>query len=158
MAVAKLTQEQMEKISMIELASTILAEAKTEMSFIDLFNKVAELKSYTKAQKEDLLARFYTDLNVDGRFMAMGGNVWALKRWYPADQTAEKTLAESRKRRLEEDEALEDDEEYDEYADEAAYEKVYDEETELQTENEDDVEEDEFEKLDRVGDIDSFDD
>ena len=152
MAVAKLSQEQMKKISMIELASTVLAEAKTEMSFIDLFNKVAELKGYT--QKENLLARFYTDLNVDGRFMAMGGNVWALKRWYPADQTAEKTLAESRKRRMEEDE---EDEEYDEYADEAAYEKTYDEEVELPTENEDDVEEDEFDKFDRVDEMDDFD-
>lgn len=157
MAVAKLSQEQIKKISMIELASIILAETKSEMNFIDLFNKVAEQKGYTKAEKENLLARFYTDLNVDGRFIAMGGNVWALKRWYPADQTAEKTLAESRKRRMEEEE-LEEDEEYDEYADEASYEKNYDEETELQTENEDDLDEDEFDKFDRVDEIDTFED
>src|SRR5699024_5282266 len=86
MALEKYTEEQLKKMSMIELANLILGEQKK-------------------------------DLNIDGRFMALGSNVWGLKRWYPADQTTEKSLAASRKRSQEEEE-LEDDEFLDEEDDE----------------------------------------
>src|SRR5690625_3620685 len=104
-------------MSMIELANLILGEHKKDLNFKELFDKVAELKKFNDAQRSDLLARFYTDLNVDGRFTTLGSNLWGLKRWYPIDQTSEKSLAESRKRDLEEEdldeelveEELEDD-------------------------------------------------
>src|SRR5699024_708052 len=104
MALKKHDKEQMQKMSMIELANIILAEQKKEMNFLELFEKVAEVKEFTASQKDNLLARFYTDLNVDGRFTTLGSNVWGLKRWYPVDQTSEKALAETRKRDLEEQE------------------------------------------------------
>lgn len=117
MALQKLTEEQLEKMSMIELANLILADQKKELNFKELFDKVAALKKFSDSQRSDLLARFYTDLNVDGRFTTLGSNLWGLKRWYPIDQTSEKSLAESRKRDLEEEdldeelveEELEDD-------------------------------------------------
>jgi len=109
---------------MIELANIVLAEEKKEFNFLDLFQKVAEHKGFTQQQQDDLLARFYTDLNVDGRFTTLGSNIWGLKRWYPVDQTSEKSLAESRKRDLEEesedeilDEEFEEEEEEEEYED-----------------------------------------
>src|SRR5690625_3874739 len=104
----KYSDEQIQKMSMIELANIILADEKKEYNFLDLFAKVAEHKGFTQEQQDDLLARFYTDLNVDGRFTTLGSNIWGLKRWYPVDQTSEKALAESRKRDLEEEEAEED--------------------------------------------------
>src|SRR5699024_3096571 len=85
-------------------------------------NEVAKLKNFTDAQRQDLLARFYTDLNVDGRFMTLGSNVWGLERWYPVVQTTEKSLAESRKRDLEE----EDEDFYDEELDSGVEEEVRD--------------------------------
>ncbi len=112
MGLEKLTQEQIDKMSMIELAIHILSEQKKEMDFRDLFDMVAQYKNFTEQQKEDLLARFYTDLNVDGRFTTLGNNLWGLKRWYPVDQTSEKSLAEQRRRDAEE--LDEDDEFYDE--------------------------------------------
>src|SRR5699024_6336420 len=103
----------------------ILADEKKELNFLELFQKVSEHKGFTQEQQDDLLARFYTDLNVDGRFTTLGSNLWGLKRWYPVDQTSEKSLAESSKRDLEEeeleddflDEELEDEEEEEEDAD-----------------------------------------
>lgn len=109
MTLQKYTDEQLEKMSMIELANLILGEQKKDLNFKELFNKVAELKSFTDAQKGDLLSRFYTDLNVDGRFTTLGANVWGLKRWYPVTQTSEKSLTESRKRDQEEEELIDDD-------------------------------------------------
>lgn len=117
MGIKKYSEEQIQKMSMIELANVLLTDEKKEMNFLDLFDKVAEHKQFTQQQKEDLLARFYTDLNVDGRFTTLGSNMWGLKRWYPVDQTSEKALAESRKRDAEEelDELLVEDEDlYDE--------------------------------------------
>ncbi|HZW68506.1 MAG TPA: DNA-directed RNA polymerase subunit delta [Pseudogracilibacillus sp.] len=122
MGLNKYTKEQIEKMPMIELANVILAEEKKELNFLDLFNLVAEQKGLTASQRENFLARFYTDLNVDGRFTTLGNNIWGLKRWYPVDQTSEKSLAEVRKRDAEEesdDELLdEDDELYEEEDDE----------------------------------------
>src|SRR5690625_3372141 len=109
MALGKYSHEQVQKMSMIEVANIILTEQKKELNFIDLFNLVAEHKQFTEAQKDDLLARFYTDLNVDGRFATIGSNVWGLKRWYPVDQTSEKVLTEARKREMEDEEDYIDD-------------------------------------------------
>src|SRR5699024_5516049 len=100
----KYNENQIQKKSMIELANIILADEKKEMNFLDLFSKVAEHKGFSEADQDDLLARFYTDLNEDGRFTTLGSNLWSLKRWYPVDQTSEKALAESRKRDLEDEE------------------------------------------------------
>lgn len=110
MGLDKYSEEEIAKMSMIDLANKILADEKKELNFLELFEKVAEYKKFSEAEKEDLLARFYTDLNVDGRFTTLGSNLWGLKRWYPVDQTSEKALAESRKRDLEDEDLLEEDE------------------------------------------------
>lgn len=112
MGLDKYSAEEIAKMSMIDLASKILTDEKKELNFMELFEKVAEYKQFTEAEKEDLLARFYTDLNVDGRFSTIGSNLWGLKRWYPVDQTSEKALAESRKRDLEDEDLLEDEDEF----------------------------------------------
>ena len=112
MGLDKYSAEEIAKMSMIDLASKILTDEKKELNFMELFEKVAEYKQFTEAEKEDLLARFYTDLNVDGRFSMIGSNLWGLKRWYPVDQTSEKALAESRKRDLEDEDLLEDEDEF----------------------------------------------
>ncbi|HIV75323.1 MAG TPA: DNA-directed RNA polymerase subunit delta [Candidatus Pseudogracilibacillus intestinigallinarum] len=126
MALEKYSEEQLLKMSMIELANIVLADEKKEMKFADLFNEVAKLKNFTDAQRQDLLARFYTDLNVDGRFMTLGSNVWGLKRWYPVEQTTEKSLAESRKRDLEEADEDFYDEELDGEVEEEVEDDIYD--------------------------------
>lgn len=111
MALKKYSDEQIAKLSMIEVANQILTEKKEALNFIDLFKLVAEYKHFTMKEQDDLLARFYTDLNVDGRFTTLGTNLWGLKRWYPVDQTSEKSLAEARKRELEDEELEEEEEE-----------------------------------------------
>lgn len=133
MRLDKFSDEQIKKMSLIELANNILADQKKEMNFIDLFQKAAEIKGLTDAEKDNLLARFYTDLNVDGRFTTLGSNVWGLKRWYPVDQTTEKSLAESRKRDMEEEEEFEDEEEF---QDEEGFDELDDEESEASDKDE----------------------
>ena len=126
MGLKKYSKEELEKMSMIEVANLVLTDEKEALDFRDLFDKVAVHKGFSKTEKEDLLARFYTDLNIDGRFTTLGSNMWGLKRWYPVDQTSEKALAETRRRSLEEE--LDVDEEFidEEYA-ELGEEETHDE-------------------------------
>lgn len=109
MALKKYTKEQVLKMSMIEVANQVLSEKKEALDFRELFAIVAEHKGFTEEERDGLLARFYTDLNIDGRFTTLGSNLWGLKRWYPVDQTSEKSLAEARKREIEEEELLEEE-------------------------------------------------
>ena len=120
MSLKKLNREDTVKMSMIELANLVLADGKKEMSFLDLFERIVELKEIADNDKERYLTQFYTDLNVDGRFIALGSNVWGLKRWFPVSQTSEKALADARKRELDllDEDFDEDDEELDEEFDE----------------------------------------
>ncbi|WP_342745590.1 DNA-directed RNA polymerase subunit delta [Virgibacillus proomii] len=85
----KYSHEEIQKMSMIELATLLMLEEKKAIHFKDIFEQAADLKGFTKQQKRDLIAQFYTDLNVDGRFLTTGDNMWGLKRWYPVEQMDE---------------------------------------------------------------------
>ncbi|WP_338323653.1 DNA-directed RNA polymerase subunit delta [Halobacillus salinus] len=58
MSLKELSKEQIEEISMIELATIILEEEREAMDFNDLFNRIASLKNFTEQQKENNIAQF----------------------------------------------------------------------------------------------------
>jgi len=148
--------EQIENMSMLELASIILKEEKKALHFKDVFDKIAEVKGFSEAEKEEKIAQFYTDLNVDGRFTTLGSNMWGLKRWYPIEQADEevhtpkkkKKKATKKKRKEEEIDEEEDFEEEDDLLEDEDIDEVFDDEAE-------DLDEDD-EELDP--DLDEFDD
>lgn len=115
MSLKKGESEKIMNRSMIEIANSILVDEKKEMKLLDLYDKIATLKQYTAEEKANHLSQFYTDLNMDGRFIALGSNVWGLKRWFPVSQTSEKALADARKRNedIEEDEDFSDEIDFD---------------------------------------------
>lgn len=99
------SKKDIKEMSMIELANIILAEEKEAMNFNDLYSKIAERKEFSDSEKEANIARFYTDLNVDGRFTTLGSNVWGLKRWYPINHIGETVVPEAKDKKevIEED-------------------------------------------------------
>ncbi|WP_077602285.1 DNA-directed RNA polymerase subunit delta [Oceanobacillus sojae] len=99
MSVKELTKEEISNLSMIELGSIILKEENKAVSFQDLFSKIAELKNFSKEDKENLIAQFYTDMNVDGRYLTLGSGMWGLKSWYPVEQAEEEITDEPTKKR-----------------------------------------------------------
>lgn len=99
MSLDNLSRDEINSMSMLELAREILLNEKKALDFRDIFNKIAELKEYTEAQKEEFLVQFYTDLNVDGRFITLGSNMWGLKRWYPFEQIDEDIHNEPKKKK-----------------------------------------------------------
>ncbi|MDY0409517.1 DNA-directed RNA polymerase subunit delta [Paracerasibacillus soli] len=99
MSLADYSKEQLQDMSMIEIANLILIDEKKAMDFRDIFEKVAEIKGYSENQKIEYMAQFYTDLNVNGHFMTLGSNMWGLKRWYPVEQIDEDITVTPKKKR-----------------------------------------------------------
>ena len=77
------------ELSMVEVAHAIL-EAKNEV--LDFNQLLVEIQEYMELSDEALearMARFYTDLNIDGSFISLGDNRWGLRDWYPIDSIDE---------------------------------------------------------------------
>ena len=77
------------ELSMVEVAHAIL-EAKNEvLDFNQLLVEIQEYMDLSDEALESRMARFYTDLNIDGSFISLGDNRWGLRAWYPIDSIDE---------------------------------------------------------------------
>lgn len=112
MSVKELSQDQIKEISMIDLATLILEDQREAIDFNEIFQRIAELKGFTAVEKEQFIAQFYTDMNIDGGFMTIGTNRWGLKRWYPVEQMEEEiaNLPQKRKKKKKKPSKLLEDE------------------------------------------------
>jgi DNA-directed RNA polymerase subunit delta len=93
----QLTPEQIAEMSLVDLAYQILKSTNKPYHYRDLMAEIARLKGFTEEQVNEVIARLYTEINIDGRFVCIGGNVWGLKRWYPTDKTAVEKAATGKK-------------------------------------------------------------
>lgn len=109
MSVKELTAEEIENLSMIQLAIKILEEEKKALDFQELFQRIADLKGLSEQERENKIAQFYTDLNIDGRFTTLGSNIWGLKRWYPVEQADEEVHTVKKKKKAAKKRILDDD-------------------------------------------------
>lgn len=133
---------------MIEVVHSVLGDKRQATTFNELVQEIAQVLGLSQEQVNAKLAQFYTDLNIDGRFINLGENRWGLRSWYPYEQIDEEILPQpkpKKKRKVEEDG-------FDEYIEEEDFDDVD------VTEDEDDVED-----LDKVleeedGDDDDLDD
>lgn len=123
MSLNQITQEELQEMSLMEIAFELLKEKKQPVSFKELMDEITKLRGLTEDEVRARIAQFYTDLNIDGRFMTIGENRWGLRVWYPVDQTEEEhvTAVKPKKKKakkvVDEDEDL-DIEEYDELEEE----------------------------------------
>jgi len=76
-------------MSLVELAYLVLSTKREALSFQQLVNEVAALLNLSEEEVRGRIAQFYTDLNIDGRFVCIGENSWGLRAWYPYDQIEE---------------------------------------------------------------------
>lgn len=111
-ALAK-TNDEIQQLPLVELAWEILKAKKEPFYFRDLMNEIQQLRGMTDDQVMDVIARLYTEINIDGRFICIGQNIWGLKRWYPVDKMAEKSLSSKRFVRRSGDAFSDDDEDID---------------------------------------------
>lgn len=89
MTLANLNRDDLQEYSMIELAIIVLENKKKALNYREIYDQISEMKDFSQAEKDDYLAQFYTDLNLDGRFLTLGSGEWGLKKWYSVDQIDE---------------------------------------------------------------------
>lgn len=92
------SKEDVKIVSMIDLAGKILTEEKKPLSFYEIFDRVTELKEFSPEKKEEIISQFYTEVNVDGRFLNVGENMWGLKRWYPIERVEDELTGGAKKK------------------------------------------------------------
>ncbi len=133
----EMTTAQLQEESLIDLGFAILEDKKNALTLTDLFDEIQKLNGFTDEEMAARKPQFYTDMNIDGRFLAIAENQWGLREWYPVEQIEEET-APTVKVRKKKTKAVEDDdlEELDE--DEIVFEEEFDEFIEDEDEDEDD--------------------
>lgn len=89
----QLSKEELKEMSFIEIAQHIFEEKREAILFKDLVEEIANYLELTEQEKTQRMLQFYTDLNVDGRFLTLGENRWGLREWYPIDQIDEEIIA-----------------------------------------------------------------
>lgn len=111
---ASIAPEEIQEMPLVELAYHILASTNEPFYYRDLMKKVAEWRKMSDEQVEDAIAKLYTDINIDGRFLCIGENVWGLRRWYPIERMTERGASKRfvRKEVVDDEESDELDEEF----------------------------------------------
>jgi len=94
----RLTQDELMELALVDVAYHVMKAGNKTLYYRDLMNEVAALRSLSEAEVLEVIARLYTEINMDGRFLCVGNNVWGLKTWYPADKTVEKSAVSGAKR------------------------------------------------------------
>ncbi|MFJ7648900.1 DNA-directed RNA polymerase subunit delta [Lysinibacillus sp. NPDC097279] len=139
----EMTKEQLAEESLINLAYAILTEKRASVSFNDLLTIIKELVGYSDEDIKSRLLQFYTDMNVDGRFLFNQETGWGLREWFKVEQIEEetapsvKTHKKKSKATLDEDDELEEDLEEDDIDFDEDYEEFVEEDEEIEDEKED---------------------
>ena len=141
-----------EELSMIEVAHAILENRGSIVDFADLLVTIQEYLGFNDSELETRMTRFYTDINIDGRFISLGDNRWGLRAWYAIDEIDEEIITsaeeeETPKRKLKKKRKLNafaDSDDMIDYNDDDPedIDGIYDEEDDSFDEDEDDEEDD----------------
>ena len=107
--VLKLDSEKIREMPMVDLAYELLKTANTPFYYRDLMMEIAKMRGLTESQVTDVIAQLYTEINIDGRFACVGGNVWGLKRWYPVERSDDPMNGGAKRPRIINDDDDEDD-------------------------------------------------
>ncbi|MCL6709657.1 DNA-directed RNA polymerase subunit delta [Pseudomonas sp. R2.Fl] len=157
LSLAQYSKTDLKEMSMIEIAYALLEE-KTDRQAMSFQEIIAEIKAAAEMSDQELktrLAQFYTDINIDGRFLTVGDNHWGLRGWYPFDQAEEEVIPVAKPKKKKAKKAVvEEVEDFDDLEEDLDYEDVddLDEEEDFEDideleEDEDDLAEDDFDDL-----------
>ncbi|MCA1055078.1 DNA-directed RNA polymerase subunit delta [Rossellomorea aquimaris] len=160
MSLKQLSKEELRQTSFIELAHEIMVEKKQAITFQEVLKEITSLLEISESEVKSRMVQFYTDLNIDGRFIALGENRWGLREWYPVDQIEEETVPTMKstkkkksKKKADEDLDLDDFEDLDDedLDDDLDYDDLDD------SDDDDDLTDDDDDDVDESDDIDDID-
>jgi DNA-directed RNA polymerase subunit delta len=159
LSLAQYSKEELQEFSLMEMAYEYLKTSKQPISFADLLQEIKKAAGISDEEIRTRLAQFYTDINVDGRFLSLGSNRWGLRVWYPVDTAEEEVVAvvkpkKKKAKKVVDEEDLEDFDEVDEIDDDF---DDFDDEDDL-LDDEEDLDIDEVDEFDDDDDDDVIED
>jgi DNA-directed RNA polymerase subunit delta len=157
-----LSKDEIREMALIELAYEILTEKKQASQFKDILDEIARLNGVTTDDLRSRISQFYTDLNVDGRFLCVGENQWGLRLWYPFEQSEDEIIVAPKvKKKKGKKVVIDDFEDIDEIAENEFIledeEDAFDDVDEIEDEEEEFIEDVIGPDLDEVDDVDDLD-
>ncbi len=112
MKIRELSKEELIEESFVDLTYAMLEETHETKTYAELVAEIEKLLGLAKEDMKKRLVQFYTDLNIDGRFLILGENRWGLREWYPVDQIEEESAptvkARKKKAKVADDEGFDD--------------------------------------------------
>ncbi len=137
------SKEQLQEMSLIEIAYELLKGRKEALPFKVIMDEITNLLDLSDEQVRAKIAQFYTDLNIDGRFLGLGDNTWGLRVWYPIDQVEEEVVTDIKPKKKKAKKASDDEDlDLDDYDDldeeDIDYDDIDDLEEDLLDEDDDD--------------------
>lgn len=155
------SKEELREYSFIEVSHYMLVDRHATMTFKDMLAEWKKLLGITDKEAKARMVQFYTDLNVDGRFISIGDDQWGLRTWYPLDQvedehvtseiqTKKKAKLKSKKKKLADEDLDFDD--LDDEEDDLVYDELDDD-----VEDVDDLEDEDEDFEEELIDDDDFD-
>lgn len=152
----EMTKEQLAEESLIDLTFAILDDKKSTITFDELLNVLQQLNGASDEYMQEQLLQFYTDMNIDGRFLLNQEGQWGLREWYKVEQIEEETAPTVKTRKKKAKVVADDDlEEIEVDEDDLVFEEDY-EEFVSDDEDEDDDDEDDVLDFDAVVDEDDL--
>ncbi|MDA1476711.1 DNA-directed RNA polymerase subunit delta [Bacillus changyiensis] len=148
MSLKQYSEEQLKEMALVEIAHEIFLDEKKSITFQELTDKAASLLGLGKEELEDRIAQFYTDLNIDGRFLALSDQTWGLRSWYPYDQLDEETQPTVKAKKKKAKKAVDAEEDFENEVDDI----LLDDEADLDTDEFDDIDETDDDELDDLED------
>jgi len=76
------------KAPSVEIAYRILKQAGETLDYRELIDKGGEIKRIVSDDLAKTMARIYTEINLDPRFLYAGDGAWGLKEWAPRPQAS----------------------------------------------------------------------
>lgn len=163
------SKEQLQEMSFIEIAYDLLVENKQATPFNEIMDVIINALDLSEQEVKSRIAQFYTDMNIDGRFLALGENRWGLRIWYPVDHVEEEVVPVVKPKKKKAKKAKDEDDfddvdedlgfdDVDEFEEEILDDDdVFDDEDDLDVEDDDDLIDDDLDIVDDE-DLDESDD
>ncbi|WP_100332499.1 DNA-directed RNA polymerase subunit delta [Bacillus xiapuensis] len=126
MNLKQLSKEDRREMSLIEVAYAIFKEQKQPLAFQELLERIQQFMELSDAELKQRMAQFYTDLNIDGRFIVLDESRWGLRKWYPIDQLEEEVVPTVKSKKKKTKKAPKEEPEFEEDVDEADEELDFD--------------------------------
>lgn len=78
---------------MVDIAYDLLKNKGDSMIYSEIMKQVATQKGFSQSEQKKMMAQLYTEINIDGRFVCVGRNLWGLKHWFPLEQSSDSAVA-----------------------------------------------------------------